>query len=635
MLKRNISLLIFSLLFLFFPSFAFAKDYSIPKVDIEVNLFSDGSALVKETRTYSFDGSFSWADEWINLSARCKGCRNYEISDFSLEENGVFYVDKDISSAGFYQTEKDEEVFYVKWFYNASNEQKTFTLKYKIKNAITNRADISEFYWQLIGDKWTKSTGEVKATVFLPFAVADDKIWAFGHGPLNGKIDIISNRQINFYASSLPANTFFEVRVLFPKLENAPFAQESNLSLDDVLREEKSFSYKDKAKVWGGLLIALVILAFVLWRLVHWFLLWYKYGKDPKVERVNLSGKLHEPPSDLHPIYVQALVQKGRIDSKAVISTIIDLVRRKALAFRKEKVKSFLGGYKDKFSLVLLDKSKAVNKYEKDLIGLFFDSKDELSFDEIKKIGIRKTRETTSFWQNLMKAKDDLMTLGFLDQKASELKKKLSVELILFAFVVILSVSILPSLSLFTFQLGGVFLILILPFLFIIFASLLIIYGVMDKRTEKGNQELAGWLAFRQFLKDYSVTKSYPIDSVVIWEKYLVYGTVLGISIKALSQLPINYSKDFERSPVFVGLSGGNGPNDVSNFSAYFSEFGKALSSISNSVTSGALCVSSSGGFSGGGGGGGWWRRWRCRLGCMFRRNYSWFGAGESIKISK
>jgi len=39
------------------------------------------------------------------------------------------------------------------------------------------------FYWQLIGDAWTKPTGNVTARVLLPVSVARDQIWAFGHGP--------------------------------------------------------------------------------------------------------------------------------------------------------------------------------------------------------------------------------------------------------------------------------------------------------------------------------------------------------------------------------------------------------------------------------------------------------------------
>ena len=111
---------------------------------------------------------------------------------------------------------------------------------------------------------------------------------------------------------------------------------------------------------------------------------------------------------------------------------------------------------------------------------------------------------------------------------------------------------------------------------------------------------MAGWLAFRKWLKEYSVTKNYPIDSVILWEKYLVYGTALGISVKALSQLPIKFSESFEKSGMyFVGTS-------HSNFSNSFASLSTGFNSLSNSFSGfGAVGTGSSGGFSGGGGGGG------------------------------
>jgi len=63
-----------------------------------------------------------------------------------------------------------------------------------------------------------------------------------------------------------------------------------------------------------------------------------------------------------------------------------------------------------------------------------------------------------------------------------------------------------------------------------------------EKRTEKGREETARWLAFKKHLEEYSKTVKEPIDSLNLWEKYLIYGIVLGVSKKALSQFPINFS---------------------------------------------------------------------------------------------
>ena len=62
-----LSLAIFILGFIFFPSDIYAKDYSIKSADFVVQINKDGSATITEKRTYVFDGSFSWADQWIPL----------------------------------------------------------------------------------------------------------------------------------------------------------------------------------------------------------------------------------------------------------------------------------------------------------------------------------------------------------------------------------------------------------------------------------------------------------------------------------------------------------------------------------------------------------------------------------------
>ena len=584
---------------------ALAKDYSISKVEIEVNLQKDGSALVKEIRTYNFDGSFSWADEWINLKAKCSGCKNYLISDFSLEDEKDSYVRNSSNLPHSYSLEELKDRFYVKWFYSATNESKTFTLKYKIQNAVTNHKDIAEFYWQLVGDEWPKASSEVRARVFLPSEAPNDKIWAFGHGPSDGKINIVSSREVDFYATNLAPKTFFEVRILFPKLENAPFVQNSNLTLESILKEEKNFASQKKLRVWAGFLISLLIFAVLVWRGVYWFLIWHKYGKDPKLPEVNLSGQLHEPPSDLHPIYVQALLDKGKIDGKVITATIIELARRKILAFKKEQTAGFLGSYKNEYSLVLLDRNGEMNKYEKELVNLLFDSAETITFSDIKKLGSEKPVLMFSFWRDLAASRKDLVSLGFLDKTALQMRGRLAIELFIIFIAGIFSLSFVFPLFMPIFQFGGVFFLLLLPVIFFVFIWLLVLFFVMEKRTDKGNQEMAGWLAFKRFLKEYSITKNYPIDSVVLWEKYLVYGTVLGISIKALSQLPIKYSEDFEKSPVLVGSVGSGGNVTIPDLSSSFAALDEELSSLSSSFSSGAYGVGSSGGFSGGGGGGG------------------------------
>ena len=112
-----------------------------------------------------------------------------------------------VTGADDFETSLNSDKAYVKWYYTALNEQKTFVVSYVIENAVTNHLDISEFYWKLIGDEWTKGVGSVNAKVILPYDAPDDQIWAFGHGPLNGRINIVSNNSVYFNATNLPSET--------------------------------------------------------------------------------------------------------------------------------------------------------------------------------------------------------------------------------------------------------------------------------------------------------------------------------------------------------------------------------------------------------------------------------------------
>src|SRR3972149_6351410 len=159
-MKKLLFILLF-LCFFLFPAKTLAKDYSIPSADFRVQLYSDGSADVVETRTYSFDGSFSWADEWIILKDDAK------ISDIEVREGERGYALSDSEAPGSFQLSESSDRIYLKWFYSALDSDKTFTLKYHIDNAVTVHSDIAEFYWQLVGDEWVKATGQVNAKVFL------------------------------------------------------------------------------------------------------------------------------------------------------------------------------------------------------------------------------------------------------------------------------------------------------------------------------------------------------------------------------------------------------------------------------------------------------------------------------------
>ena len=599
--KIKLSVLIGVFLILLLPRPISAKDYSIDSADFIVQLKSDGSAYITETRIYNFDGSFSWADEWIPLKGN--SIKNYE-----LWEGNNKYKENSLTLPGNYSINVDGDKFYIKWYYVAQNEERTFTSKYVIQHAVTNHSDISEFYWQLVGDEWTKGTKNVSAKVYLPIPAPSDKIWAFGHGPTNGKVSIVTASEVDFSATNLPPKKFFEVRVLFPKLESVASTNSGKQSLTAILAEERGFQARTKAK---GIFLV-ILLGFLsilpLWRFLYWFNKWRVFGDDAPLPEVNLAGKLHEPPSDLEPVLVETLLaaETYKPSSKSVVATIIDLVRKKILSIEREEKKS-LWGKRSEYILLkneaVLRKSK-LGSHELKLIHFLFGyGVKRITFNEMKNIAMRKPTSTRSFWEGWQKdAFDNLIQKGFIDKESKKVREKLSLELIIYFVLGILYFTFVIPLGID--YVGGV---LFVPIVITIVSFLVLIVLVlfMYKRTDRGNWELASWKAFKVWLKDYSVTKNYPIDSVILWEKYLVYGAALGISLKALSELPIKFSEAYASSNLYVvGYSGGGG--GLGDVSASFANLSSAMSGLSVSFSGyGAAGVGGAGGFSGGGGGAG------------------------------
>ncbi len=100
------------------------------------------------------------------------------------------------------------------------------------------------------------------------------------------------------------------------------------------------------------------------------------------------------------------------------------------------------------------------------------------------------------------------------------------------------------------------------------------------------------WDNFKKYLNDFSLIKEYPPESIVIWNKYLVYATALGVADnvqKAMKELvPESYIDDDElyRFRFYGG------------YMIFASSFSTASSTVSPDSPGGV------GGGSGGGGGG-------------------------------
>lgn len=211
---------------------AYAKSFTIPHSFVSINISGDGLVTVSEKITAVFSGSFSFGYLDINLKTP-EEIINYQVLD---ENRNV------LPSEHLYERSYER----IKWYFNAENSERTFTVKYAIRGVIKKYDDFAEFYWQVWGNQWDSKVDNLEGEINLPGNVENTgDVYTWGHPSLNGRIGMTGKNKIVFQAFNIPKKSFVEIRILFPSSlikENYNSLRIPKNGLEDVIKEEKSYS---------------------------------------------------------------------------------------------------------------------------------------------------------------------------------------------------------------------------------------------------------------------------------------------------------------------------------------------------------------------------------------------------------
>lgn len=529
----------------------FAKSYSIDRIEINARIDGDGSLWISESRRYHFQGRFSWADYELPLQ------QLGPVSDFSLAENGHEYRQQDGNLPGTYAISSDEDRFYVRWNYRASHEQRTFTLRYRVADAVRRYRDLNEFYYQFVGKANRTSIGQVEVVLALPQPADTSQVRAWAHGPMHGQL-AFENGMIRLWVAPLPRGNWWEVRVIFPRdwvmggpkpidrtMREAIFAEERLLAETanaKGLAMQRKIQFREQHQsqaVTASMILAVIGLAALL-------LLYSRYGQSyPIPDPGRIAAEI---PEDLSPAVVNYLHANRRMGAGAMIATIFDLGRRGYLQLQEtiQEKKTLFGIFRKKiYTLQLMTDKYEQDKndlavHERAMVDFLFadlaGGRSVLTMDELK-----DSRRVVTRWFREWKKKVAQVWggAGFYD-KGSSIGTVMAAVMAVVIFV------------------AGVLIILYLgqggAIAVIAGIVLFLLSFVILKYTREVKQIKVRLSAFRRYLTRYRFQRdSSYLESHL--DRFLIYGIALGVGSKVIKEM-VKLVPDWRASDYFPWYMG-------------------------------------------------------------------------------
>ena len=520
--KRLEKIVIIFVVFISMVSSAFSSaSYRIDDLRIRAEIKKDGSVLVTEQVLYSADKI-----NGILYNVDAKGYGELKNLNVFYEENGEFIpaVKQRGSQRGNFTVSEDDGLYKIKLYYPLRNEREYFAVRYILPQGVTVYKDTAQFNRKMVGENWEKSIRNVQVTVELPEEISKEKIYAFGHGPLTGNVEILNGREIKYTLENYYPGEFLETNILFPKELvseiNKKYIKNKN-AFSEIMEMEKNFAEeanreRDRAVKIMGLKWA-VFGAAACWIIFVGTFIYLKNGKRYKV-KAPYGEYFRELPDDYTPAVAGAVVSRTAIKPEHLFATVMDLVRKDFLELIEEGNQTILRRTEER-------DFTSLKPYEKYVLDWYINDMGdgmEVVLENVEKYisGSRNAKKFYSKYQVWYKGvADDLKNLGIVKAKSKKIPTLLGVftGFLMFPGGVFMAQKFgEPKFMIFTF--GAI------PF--IIFS------GSKRKLSLEAEEAYARWSAFKKFLVDYSNLEEAKTASIHIWEHYFVYAVALGVAEK-------------------------------------------------------------------------------------------------------
>ena len=607
-------------------------EYSLPSYVGHLSIHDDGNATFSQEVTYDFDSDYK--GQYVALGK----IGGYSIMDdpkVSATVNGKEKTDITVEKTDSYDGIKLK-------VYNSGSDGDRVVLKvtWQIQQLLNLYSDIAVLNWFPISD-WDKGFGQVDFTVDGLDASQGE---LYAHAGYFGKDPHVKRTAPGYqvHVDNLPTSGKLELLAYWPmtntlRENNQAYLLNKTNEADFLKKERNIKESKEKFRHLFYVILPLVILSFVLVGIFCYLIVLYS-TRTPSFPR---DARLYEAPQDLAPlvlaknVYSQSFDKTGLKEETGplkfkhmVQATILDLIDRGYLTFRregdsniltrieKEGLSSFGGSFLDMLfdGRMEIRDSEMFSRYylDKDALDKQFKSaRTSYEREAIRSQGKRvKYQFTNDGYQVAKGVEKEEFALG-LPKIYRDFSAKEKTFNILGVAALVLSMMLCSLSTLFLFAAFGSG----LGFYYILgllrIAGLTVLFWFLVKRRRQRCLDATQistyyqWHSFKNMIKSIPSFKKSELESVILWNRILVYATLYGQAKKVsdvLKRYNIHLSNpsldEFTYSAIpFIML------NNVNYLESYVSASDTVSSfSINSNSGSGGF---GGGGFSGGGGGGG------------------------------
>jgi uncharacterized membrane protein len=538
------------------------SSYSMPSMHTDLFVQDDGSLHVKELIHYSFSGTYHGVYRDIplsngqsieNIKVSTQGAySSYQVTNNGSQEHITIYL---YSDPGKTTPITDADV--------------NVTIEYDFLHGIKIYNDVADLQYKLWGEGWQVPVGQLTASVHLKSSQGVE-YWL--NPPYFAKQSGWDGNVFEVSTNGLDKGKYFEVRMAIPRNQFASNPRNGVIINQDCLPtiEKIQNDYQNSLNFQNALNYLLTIVMIFL--LFIPILIYMKLGKEPKIDYMAEYERdipTNDPPAVVNAICVHGVSKGiGEPDMNGFRATIMDLINRGYLQIgRLEKEKSFkdnilgkITNQAPKHSVYLQfndkkDFSKLEN-FETDVVNILrqFEVEGKIRLEDmgndLKEPDVaERFRNNYDTWEYDLKKRfltdEDLSQI--FDKKGDSYLKIYAVAGLILAVVVGVMTfgSSLPSARYPLYAavaLGAVALI-----------SLKLPEGIAGRWTTQGEEYDAKWKNFRKYLKDFSLIKEYPPESIAVWNRYLVYATALGVAENVRNAMEINLPKeDLEVNDIYL-----------------------------------------------------------------------------------